>query len=235
MPLAVLYARFSPRPNAEECDSVEKQLERCRAYSLGHGYTVVAQHHDKDLSGARADNRPGLQNAIAAACKRKAVLVVYSLSRLARCTRDAIDLAARLSAAGADLAVIQENVNTRSPMGRFVFILFSALAELEREQVAERTSSAMLRHQAKGRRMTRLDRCPYGWRPDTADPVRLVEDAGEQSVIVRILEDRRHGRGLREIARKLDSAGVPCRGGRWSHTTVRSVVHRSAQLRNAAP
>jgi hypothetical protein len=81
---------------------------------------------------------------------------------LARCTRDAIDLAASLSAAGADLAVIQENVNTRSPMGQFVFILFSALAELEREQVAERTSAAMLRHQAKGRRMTRPDRCPYG-------------------------------------------------------------------------
>jgi DNA invertase Pin-like site-specific DNA recombinase len=230
MPLAVLYARFSPRPNAEECDSVEKQLERCRAYSLGHGYTVVAQHHDKDLSGARADNRPGLQSAIVAACKRKAVLVVYSLSRLARCTRDAIDLAASLSAAGADLAVIQENVNTRSPMGRFVFILFSALAELEREQAAERTSSAMLRHQAKGRRMTRPDRCPYGWRPDPDDSTRLVEDADEKAVIARIRQERRHGRGLREIARRLDSAGIGCRGGRWSHSTIRSVLLRSAQV-----
>jgi DNA invertase Pin-like site-specific DNA recombinase len=234
MPQAVLYARFSPRPNAEECDSVEKQLERCRAYSLGHGYTVVAQHHDKDLSGARADNRPGLQSAIAAACKRKAVLVVYSLSRLARCTRDAIDLAARLSAAGADLAVIQENVNTRSPMGRFVFILFSALAELEREQVAERTSTAMLRHQAKGRRMTRPDRCPYGWRPDPADRVRIVEDDQEQAVIRRIREERRHGRGFREIARRLDSFGIACRGGRWSHTTVRSVLLRSVLLAKGA-
>src|SRR5438128_95114 len=200
MPLAVLYARFSPRPNAEECDSVEKQLERCRAYSLGHGYTVVAEHHDKDLSGARADNRPGLQNAITAACKRKAVLVVYSLSRLARCTRDAIDLAASLSAAGADLAVIQENVNTRSPMGRFVFILFSALAELEREQVAERTSTAMLRHQAKGRRMARPARWPYGRRPDPAGPARLVEDGQEPATITRIREERGIGRGLREIA-----------------------------------
>jgi DNA invertase Pin-like site-specific DNA recombinase len=234
MPQAVLYARFSPRPNAEECDSVEKQLERCRAYSLGHGYIVVAEHHNKDLSGARADNRPGLQSAIAAACKRKAVLVVYSLSRLARCTRDAIDLAARLSAAGADLAVIQENVNTRSPMGRFVFILFSALAELEREQVAERTSAAMLRHQAKGRRMTRPDRCPYGWRPDSADSTRLVEDTQEQKVVARIREERRHGRGLREIARRLESAGISCRGGRWSHTTVRSVLLRSAQLAQSA-
>jgi DNA invertase Pin-like site-specific DNA recombinase len=130
--------------------------------------------------------------------------------------------------------VIQENVNTRSPMGRFVFILFSALAELEREQVAERTSTAMLRHQAKGRRTTRCDRCPDGWRPDPADPARLVEDAGEQAVVVRIREERRHGRGLREIARRLDMAGIGCRGGRWSHTTIRSVLLRSAKLTEGA-
>ena len=167
---AVIYARFSPRPNAEECDSVEKQIERCRAYCAGQGYEVVFERFDKDLSGGRADNRPGLQEAIALACQRKAVLCVYSLSRLARCTKDAIDLAERLNAAGADLAVIQENVNTRSPMGRFIFTLFSALAQLEREQIAERTSSAMLRHQAEGRRMTRADRCPYGWRPDPDRP-----------------------------------------------------------------
>src|SRR5437879_6956870 len=213
MPQAVLYARFSPRPNAEECDSVEKQLERCRAYSEGHGYTVVAEYHDKDLSGGRMDNRPGLQRAISTACRQKAILCVLSLSRLARCTKDAIDLAERLSAAGADLAVIQENVNTRSPMGRFIFTLFSALAQLEREQVAERTSTAMLRHQAKGRRMTRPDRCPYGWRPDPAEPARLVEDADEQATIRRIREERRVGRGLRDIARRLDVAGIACRGG----------------------
>src|SRR5262249_33245161 len=46
--------------------------------------------------------------AIAAASDRKAVLVVSVLSRFARCTKDAIDLAERLSAAGADLAVTQE-------------------------------------------------------------------------------------------------------------------------------
>jgi DNA invertase Pin-like site-specific DNA recombinase len=226
---AVLYGRFSPRPSPEECDSVEKQLDRCRAYSNGHGYKVVAEYSDKDLSGGRADNRPGLLQAIAEACKRKAVLVVYSLSRLARCTKDAIDLAERLNAAGADLAVIQENVNTRSPMGRFIFTLFSALAQLEREQIAERTSSAMLRHQAKGRRMTRPDRCPFGWKPHEADPTRLVVDAEEQAAIARIRDERRRGRGFREIARTLDLAGIRCRGGRWSHSTVRSVLIRSEQ------
>jgi DNA invertase Pin-like site-specific DNA recombinase len=227
--VAVLYARFSPRPSPEECSSVEKQLERCEAYCSGHGYDIVAKYHDKDLSGSRADNRPGLQQAIATACKQKAVLCVYSLSRLARCTRDAIDLAERLNAAGADLAVIQENVNTRSPMGRFIFTLFSALAQLEREQIAERTSSAMLRHQAKGRRMTRPDRCPFGWRPDEADSDRLAEEPAEQAVVARIRQERRHGRGLREIARILDQAGIDCRGGQWSHSTVRNILQRDRQ------
>jgi DNA invertase Pin-like site-specific DNA recombinase len=206
--------------------SVEKQLERCQAYCRGHGYDVVAEFHDKDMSGCRADNRPGLQRAIATACKQKAVLCVYSLSRLARCTKDAIDLAERLNAADADLAVIQENVNTRSPMGRFIFTLFSALAQLEREQIAERTSNAMLRHQSKGRRMTRPDRCPYGWRPDDRDPARLVEDAAEQAAIDRIRQERLQGRGLREIARQLDGAGISCRGGHWSHSTVRAILRR---------
>jgi DNA invertase Pin-like site-specific DNA recombinase len=227
MPDAVLYGRFSPRPSADECDSVEKQIERCRAYAAGHGYTVVAEHADKDLSGGRADNRPGLQKAIAEACQRKAVLVVYSLSRLARNTRDAIDLAERLNAAGADLAVIQENVNTRSPMGRFIFTLFSALAQLEREQIADRTSTAMLKHQASGRRMTRPDRCPYGWRVDPLDPGRLAEDADEQAVIARIRQERQKGSTLREIAAALDRAGIRCRGGRWTHSTVRSIIRRA--------
>jgi site-specific DNA recombinase len=138
MTAAVIYARFSPRPLSHECDSVEKQIERCREYCKGHGYIVVAEHLDKDLSGEKADNRPGLQEAITTACERKAILCVYSLSRLARCTKDAINLAERLNVAGADLAVIQKNVDSRSPMGRFIFTLFSALAQLERKQIAEK-------------------------------------------------------------------------------------------------
>jgi site-specific DNA recombinase len=234
MTLAVIYARFSPRPSPQECDSVEKQIERCRAYCKGHGYCVVAEHFDKDLSGERADNRPGLQEAITSACERKAILCVYSLARFARCTKDAINLVERLNAAGADLAVIQENVNTRSPMGRFIFTLFSALAQLEREQIAEKTSSAMLRHQANGRRMTRVDRCPYGWRPDPTDVGRLVEDAEEQAAIARIRDERRQGKGLRGIARALEASGISCRGKRWSHSTIRSVLRRSTQLAEAS-
>jgi hypothetical protein len=77
--------------------------------------------------------------------------------------------------------------------------------------------------------MTRPARCPHGWRPDPSDSDRLVEDADEQATIRRIRDERRVGRGLREIAMRLDLAGVACRGSRWSNTTVRSLLSRSAR------
>ena len=131
--------------------------------------------------------------------------------------------------AGADLAVIQEKVNTRSPMGRFIFTLFSALAQLEREQRAERTSFAMLRHQANGRRMTHIVRCPFGKQPDPHDPSRLIDHHKEQETIAMIQAARAEGRGFKAIAHLLESKGIPCRGQRWHHTTVRSILRRARQ------
>jgi len=66
------------------------QLERIRAYCLANGLELVAIHEDAGLSGKRADNRPGLQAALADVCNRGGVLVVYSLSRLARSVSDSI-------------------------------------------------------------------------------------------------------------------------------------------------
>jgi DNA invertase Pin-like site-specific DNA recombinase len=126
--------------------------------------------------------------------------------------------------------VIQENVNTRSPMGRFIFTLFSALAQLEREQIAERTSSAMLRHQANGRRMTHPARCPFGKQPDTLDPVRLIDQPEEQAIIASIQAARSMGNGFKAIACAFEGKGIPCRGGRWHHTTVRSILRRAGDV-----
>jgi hypothetical protein len=82
--------------------------------------------------------------------------------------------------------------------------------------------------------MTRVDRCPFGWRPDPADASRLVEVAEEQAAIARIREERRQGKGLRAIARALEQAGITRRGRRWSHSTIRSVLRRSARLAEAS-
>ncbi len=79
---ALIYTRFSPRPNAQECDSCEKQEERCRAYCQRQEYEVVAVHSDKAVSG-KVFERPALQ-AVLESLEPDMVLVVDTSDRMAR-------------------------------------------------------------------------------------------------------------------------------------------------------
>src|SRR3712207_4498824 len=99
---AIGYVRVSTEGQAVEGVSLEAQQERIRQWSALNGYTLTALHVDSGLSGCRSDNRPGLQLALSQACKQKAALVVYSLSRLARSTKDALCISDRLAKHGAD-------------------------------------------------------------------------------------------------------------------------------------
>lgn len=222
---AIIYARFSPRPNAAESDSIETQNDRCEAYCASKGLALLSKHEDRELSGKSAHNRPGLQAAIAAACDNKAVLVIYSLSRLARSTTDALSIAERLDKAGANIASLHENIDTSCAMGRFTFTIFAALAALEREVIAERTSDAMLRHQGIGRRMSW--RAPFGWSDNGGDKSMLEVNEPEQRIIWLIRSKHKEGMGLREICRFLGESGITCRGGKWYHATVGNILRRS--------
>jgi site-specific DNA recombinase len=88
----------------------------------------VGCFEDAGLSGSRADNRPALQSALTEACRRKAALVVYSLSRLARSTTGAIKISERLNKSGADLVSLSEHIDTTSAAGKMVFRLLAVLA-----------------------------------------------------------------------------------------------------------
>lgn len=235
---AILYARWSPRPDAERCESIQTQFEAMRHWCSAMGLEILAECYDEDASGSRADNRPGLQDAIYRACRNRAVLCVYSLSRLARNTADAIEISGRLSRCHADLASLHERIDTSTPMGRFFFVVLAALAALEREQTIERTSDAMLAHQARGRRMGRADKCPYGQMVDPDDNARLIECPEEQTVIQRILALHAEGNTGRGICATLDKEGMPRRGGKtWAnaHRLVGIIVNRALYRRYRTP
>lgn len=227
---AVLYARFSPGANHKKRDvddkrqlSTDAQLAQCRRYCDFHEMRVIAAFADEGISGRSIHNRPGFTQAMDMACQQKAVLVIYSLSRFSRSLIDVIESAERLKKAGADLASLKEQIDSTTPMGRYVFRMFAALAELIREQIAERTSDAMLYYQSQNRRMS--DRCPFGWKRDPADDTMMVEDPSEQAIIERIISLRKQGGKLREISRILWSEGITGRRypvfekvpqGRWN-------------------
>lgn len=65
------------------------------------------------------------------------------MSRLARSTRDAITTSERLDKAGAALVSLSEKIDTTTAAGKMVFRMLAVLAEFERDQISERTTTAM--------------------------------------------------------------------------------------------
>ena len=222
---AVAYVRVSTEKQAAEGVSLEAQRARVAAWAVAAGLDLAAVHVDAGLSGSRADNRPALALALAEVAKCRGVLVVYSLSRLARSTRDTLAIAERLERAGADLVSLSESIDTSSAAGRMVFRMLAVLAEFERDLISERTTSAMACKSAKGERVSGI--IPFGFRLG-ADGVRLEEEPTEQGIIARLVELRRSGLSFRAIASELESLGMrPRSGGAWSPSVIRSIVGRA--------
>ena len=66
------------------------------------------------------------------------VVIVESISRIARNTRDLLSIVSELTEKGVEFVSLKESIDTTTPQGRFMLTVFGALAELERESILER-------------------------------------------------------------------------------------------------
>lgn len=224
---AIGYIRVSTTRQAMDGVSLEAQRAKIEAWCTVNDSELVDVFVDAGVSGKRADNRTGLQDALRAACKaRGAALVVYSLSRLARSTKDAIAIAERLEKAGADLVSLCERIDTTTAAGKMVFRMLAVLAEFERDLVSERTIAALAHKAGRGERVGEI---PFGWTLD-ADGASLIENSNEQEILADIRELRGDGWTYRAIASELTRRGVLTKKGKtqWTHQSVASVLKRQA-------
>jgi len=127
MATAIGYIRVSTEGQAQDGVSLDAQRAKIEAWCELNDYTLDAVHVDAGISGKSADNRPGLQAALAD-CRKGSALVVYSLSRLARSTKDTISISDRFAKTGADLGSLSEKIDTTAAAGKMVFRMLAVLA-----------------------------------------------------------------------------------------------------------
>ena len=220
------YTRVSTGGQAVDGVSLDAQRERIEAWCRANDHELTDVRVDAGLKGGRADNRPALQVALDTVCQSRGVLVVYSLSRLARSTRDTLEIAERLDRAGADLVSLTERIDTTTAAGRMVFRMLAVLAEFERDLISERTTTALRHKQHQGEKTG--GHVPFGYQLED-DGRHLVEDMDEQVIIRTIHEMRKGGSSYRAIADELHRLGLePKRGRRWHAKVIRSIVQRAA-------
>lgn len=205
---AIGYLRVSTDDQAREGVSLKAQESKIRAWANLNEYSEVLMFTDAGISGSKSD-REGLSAALAT-IKRGDALVVYSLSRLSRSTRDTLEIADRLNNRGADLVSLSEKIDTTSAAGKMVFRMLAVLAEFERDQVAERTKMALQHKKAKGERVGSV---PFGYVLQ-ADGKTLNRNPDEREIVDFAQRLRRDGLSCAHIADKLSAAGYKTRTGR---------------------
>jgi site-specific DNA recombinase len=218
---AIGYVRVSTELQASEGVSLDAQTSRIEAWAKSQGVKLLGVESDEGLSGCRADNRPGLQRALEAACRHRCPLVVYSLSRLARSTRDAIRISDTLTRAGADLVSLSERIDTTTAAGKLAYTMMVAVAQHERDAISERTRAAL---QYLKRQGNRIGSVPFGYSLGK-DQKTLHISHTEQKILGRIRRWNKEGKSLRVIASRLNAAGIKSKTGKkWAAGTIHVIL-----------
>lgn len=93
-------------------------------------------------------------------------VLVTKLDRLARSTKDLLNLVSEFQEAGVELQVLEQNINTKTTEGKFLLNVLSAVAELERDMIVARTQQGLAAAKAKGR---------LGGRKSKLSPAQMAE------------------------------------------------------------
>jgi len=120
----------------------------------------------KDKASGKDTKRPEFKKMMAF-LRKGDILHVESISRLARSTRDLLQIVDELKEKGVGLVSLKENIDTDTPQGRFVLQVFAALSELERESIRERQREGIEAAKRRGKHLGR----PKMAYPDNWDKV----------------------------------------------------------------
>ena len=131
------YARVST-----EQQNLDRQIDALKKYGCDMIY-------NEKMTGTKKE-RPELSKMLDRMTKGDTV-VVESLSRLGRSTKDLIELVELFQSKGVHLVSLKESIDTSTSTGKLLFTLMSAIAQFERDVIADRTREGLRSARARGR------------------------------------------------------------------------------------
>lgn len=222
------YARVSTEEQAQSGVSLEDQEHKIRLYGEFQELDLLGVAVDAGVS-AKDLNRDGIQSVLKQIRGKKIdVLVVTKLDRLTRNVRDLLDLIDLTEKYDVALVSLHETLDTKTAVGRMVIKIIASVAEMEREQVGERTRAAIQHKKSKGEKTG--GKVPYGFdvieqgaRPDGTPIKVLVPNEQEQVLLQWMREAKESGKSFAQIADELNAAGHKTKEG---STWRRQYIHR---------
>jgi DNA invertase Pin-like site-specific DNA recombinase len=203
---AALYARVS---TVDKGQDPELQLAELRQHAGQRGWHVIGEFVDHASGTDRS--RPQLAKLVALVAARKVdVVAVWRFDRFARSTAHLLEALEACRQAGVDFVSLREQFDTTTPMGKAMFTVTAAVAELERDLIRERVRAGVDRAKAAGK---------HCGRPKNDIDLRAASRLLQQGVPLRQVADMLH-LPRTTLRRRLKEAGVVQPGADAPHSAT---------------
>ncbi len=209
--IALLYARVSTQLQVNDGVSLDVQERQLIQAAELAGFTEYELVREEGRSGKSISGRPALTDALKRLDSGEAhALFVTRIDRLARSTKDFLNIIDRANNKGWRLVMLDLNLDTSSYQGRFVVTIMSALAEMERGIIAARQKDVHKDRRERG----------IVWGVDMGPKNKTPEE-----IKSRISSERSLGLSFRQIAEGLNRDQIPTQNLRkWYPTTVKNLL-----------
>jgi site-specific DNA recombinase len=220
MPRAAVYIRVSTEDQAREGYSLGAQKERLMAYCEAQGWDVAGVYEDDGHSG-RNTRRPAYRVMLEERDKWD-LLLVMKMDRIHRNSKNFMIMMEDLEKWGKKFTSMNESLDTSTAVGRFVVDIIQRIAQLESEQIGERTYMGMRQKAESGSGLTGFN-VPYGYHFVNG---KLVQSPEEAAIVRGVFDSYLAGETMSWIAWDLNRAEVRTKmNGQWSKWSISRMLH----------